>query len=210
MRVAALLLVIMTMSLMDAPGADAQDRMPPLSADALTDAQRAAVADFKAARGADLTGPFHAMLRSPEVLNRARAIGDYLRFKSALPPRLSEFVILLTARQWTQHYEWNLHYPIALRAGLLPDVGVAIAEGRRPPRMSDDEETLYDFCTELQRTHAVSDATYARALARFGEQGVIDTTAIVGYYSLLAMTLNVARTPAPAAAGVPALPPLPR
>src|SRR5215471_5626490 len=83
----------------------AQDRMPPIAADKLTDAQKRAVEEFKAVRNADVTGPFVPMLRSPEVMSRARAMGDYLRFRSTLPPRLSEFVILITSRQWTQNYE---------------------------------------------------------------------------------------------------------
>jgi 4-carboxymuconolactone decarboxylase len=168
------------------------------------------VAEFKQARGADITGPFIPLLRSPEVMTRARAMGDYLRFRSALPPRLSEFVILLTSRDWTQQYEWSVHYPSAIKAGLSPDLVNAISEGRRPARMSEDEEILYDVCAELQRARSVSDATYARAVAKFGEQGVIDTVSIVGYYSFLAMVLNTARTPVPAGAAAPPLAPFPR
>ena len=177
--------------------APAQDRLPPIPAGKMTDAQKQAVAEFKAARGAELSGPFVPMLRSPDVMTRARAMGDYLRFKSALPPRLSEFVILLTAGQWKQQYEWAIHHPLALKAGVSPETAAAVAEGRRPAQMTEDEEALYDLCLELQRNRSVSDATYARALARFGERGVVDTVGIVGYYTLLAMTLNTFRTPAP-------------
>ena len=177
--------------------AAAQDRLPPIPAEKMTAEQQKAVADFKAARGAELSGPFYPLLRSPEVMTRARAMGDYLRYNSALPPRLSEFVILITASQWAQQYEWAIHHPIALKEGVSPETATAIAEGHRPSRMTDDEEALYDFVVELQRTHAVSDATYARALARFGERGVVDTVGIVGYYTMLAMTLNTFRTPAP-------------
>lgn len=177
--------------------APAQDRLPPISPDTMTAEQKKAVADFKAARGAELSGPFYPLLRSPEVMSRARAMGDYLRYNSALPPRLSEFVILLTASQWAQQYEWAVHHPIALKEGVSPETATAIAEGRRPAKMTEDEETLYDLCTELQRNHVISDATYARALAKFGERGVVDTVGIVGYYTFLAMQLNTARTPAP-------------
>jgi 4-carboxymuconolactone decarboxylase len=187
----------------------AQDRMPPIAAQNLTDLQKRAAAEFKDTRGNEVSGPFVPLLRSPEVMSRARAMGDYLRFKSTLPPRLSEFVILLTARAWTQQYEWNAHYPLALKAGLSPDTAKAIAEGRRPVRMPEDEETLYDFCDELRRNQSVSDATYARMLARFGEQGIIDTTGIMGYYTLLAMVMNTARTPLPQGES-PALPLYPR
>jgi 4-carboxymuconolactone decarboxylase len=138
---------------------------------------------------------------------RTRALGDYLRYRSRLEPRLSEFVILIAARSWTQHYEWAVHYPIAIEAGVAPAVAQAIAEGRRPARMTPDETTLYDFVDELIRTQGVSDPVYTRMVNRFGEHGVVDTVGIVGYYTMLAMVLNTARTPAPEN-GAPRLPPL--
>lgn len=188
---------------------DSTNRLPPIAADRLTPAQRDAIEAFKTARGAEVSGPFHPLLRSPELMIRTRAMGDYLRYKSALPPRLSEFVILLTAREWTQQYEWNAHYAIALKAGVTKDTAAAIAEGRRPPQMSEEESILYDFCSELHRNKSVSDATYARAVNQFGEQGVMDTIGITGYYSLLAMVLNTAQTPSGATTG-PVLQPLKR
>jgi 4-carboxymuconolactone decarboxylase len=149
------------------------------------------------------------MLRSPEVMNRARAMGDYLRFTSVLPPRLSEFAILITARKWTQNYEWDAHSQLALQGGLAADIVKAIADGRRPDKMAVDEDVLYTFCDELHRNQSISDATYARAVSVFGEQGVIDIVGISGYYTLLAMVLNTARTPVPAG-HTPALAPFPR
>ena len=181
-----------------AVSAHAQDRLPPIPEGQLTEAQRKAIAEFREARNAGLTGPFVPLVRSPELLSRTRALGDYLRFRSALPPRLSEFAILITARRWAQNYEWDVHAPIAQQAGVRPDVIAAIQADRRPAALTDDEAAIYDFCDELHRTHAVSDATYARVLARFGEQGVIDLVGIQGYYTLLAMVLNTARTPIPA------------
>ena len=189
--------------------ASAQDRLPPIPAGALTDAQRRAIEEFKAARSADVSGPFVPLLRSPEVMSRARAMGDYLRFKSALPPRLSELVILLVSRRWTQQYEWSAHQPLALKAGLSADVVAAIAEGRRPNPMAADEEALYALVDEVHRNQSVSDATYAKAVASVGEQGVIDTLGIAGYYTLLAMVMNTARTPLPPGAK-PGLAPFPR
>lgn len=188
--------------------ARAQDRMPPIPPERMTEAQKKAIAEFAAARGNELRGPFVPLLRSPEVLSRARAMGDYLRFKSVLPPKLSEFVILLTARQWTQPYEWAAHHPLAIKAGLDPEIVKAIGDGRRPARMGEDEEALYNFCDELRRRQSVSDVTYAKTVSKFGEQGVIDTIGLVGYYSMLAMVLNTARTPT--AAGAPVLPQFPR
>jgi 4-carboxymuconolactone decarboxylase len=187
----------------------AQDRMPPIAADRLTDAQKKAIEEFKAARSADISGPFVPLLRSPEVMSRARAMGDYLRFRSSLPPRLSEFVILLTARRWTQQYEWHAHQPLALKAGLSNAIVDAIAEGRRPAQMAGDEEAVYALIEELHRNQSVTDTTYAQAIAAVGEQGVIDAVAIAGQYTMLAMVLNTARTPLPEGAK-PGLAPLPR
>ena len=187
----------------------AQDRMPPIPSDKLTDAQKNAVREFAAARKAEVSGPFWPLLRSPEVMNRARAMGDYLRFTSVLPPRLSEFAIIITARQWTQNYEWDVHAPLAQQGGLKPSIIAAIADGRRPEGMAADEDVLYTFCDELHRTQSVSDATYAKAVSTFGEQGVIDILGISGYYTMLAMVLNTARTPVPAG-HTPALRAFPR
>jgi len=188
--------------------AHAQTRMPPLPADRMTEAQKKAAAEFEAARGT-LSGPWAVILRSPEMINRARSLSDYLRFNSSLPPRLSELVILITAREWTQQYEWNAHHSLAMKGGLNPEIAKAVAEGRRPEKMADDEAALYDFCIELHRHRSVSDATYARALAIFGEQGVVDAIGLSGWYTLVAMVLNTARTPLPADAA-PALAPFPR
>jgi 4-carboxymuconolactone decarboxylase len=200
---------IVVLALGLAAQAGAQDRMPPIPPERLTDAQKQAVQEFMAARHAGVSGPFVPLLRSPEVMNRARAMGDYLRFTSVLPPRLSEFAIIITARQWTQNYEWDLHAPLAQQGGLRASIVAAIADGRRPDDMAADEDTLYTFCDELHRTQSVSDATYARAVSAFGEQGVIDVLGISGYYTMLAMVLNTARTPVPAG-HTPALRAFPR
>jgi 4-carboxymuconolactone decarboxylase len=185
--------------------ADAQDRLPAIPADRLTPAQQQAVAEFRGARNVELTGPFIPLLRSPELMTRTRGLGDYLRYKSRLEPRHSEFVILMAARSWSQQYEWAVHYPIAIKAGVTVETAKAIAERTRPPRLTAEETVLYDFCQELMRTQHVSDETYARLVATFGEQGVVDTVGIVGYYTMLAMVLNTSRTPAPAN-GAPPLP----
>ena len=164
--------------------------------------------DFEAARGVPVFGPFEPLIYSPQLMSRARAVGDYLRYKSALGNTLSELAILITARQWTQDYEWSVHYPIALKAGLRKEVADDIAMGRRPTGMSPDEETVFDFAGELLRDKQVSDATFQRAKSRLGVKGVVDMTGIVGYYTLLAMQLNVAQYRV--AAGGKKLPRLPR
>jgi len=173
------------------------DSMPEIPADKMTPEQKKAADDFLAERKVPIFGPFVPLLRSPEVMLRARAMGDYLRYKSVLPAALNEFAILITARHWTQEYEWAVHQPIAVKAGLKAEITQAVAEGRRPQGMSADEEIVYEFCTELHQNKSISDATYARTLARFGEQGIIDLTGVNGYYTFLAMVLNTARTAAP-------------
>jgi 4-carboxymuconolactone decarboxylase len=201
-RIASAVIVLSSFST-----AVAQDRMPAIPAAQLTEQQKKALDDFVAARGQP-TGPWIVMLRSPEVMTRARGLSDYLRYQSVLPGWLREFVILMTARQWSQNYEWNAHSAIAADEGLSPDIAKAIAEGRRPAGMVEEEQILYDFCAELQRNRSVSDVTYARALDRFGEQGVVETVSLMGYYTMISMLLNTARTPLPAGAA-PALPPFP-
>ena len=202
------LALVLALSLASCISAQAQNRMPPIPAEKMSEAQKKAAAEYMAARG-PLTGPWNVLLRSPEMINRARALSDYVRFNSALPPRLSEFVILITAREWAQPYEWNAHHALAMKGGLNPDIAKAIAEGRRPEQMADDEEAVYDFCTELHVNHSVSDATYARALSKFGERGIVDIIGLTGWYTMVSMVLNTARTPLQAGA-TPMLAPLPR
>jgi 4-carboxymuconolactone decarboxylase len=181
----------------------AQDRMPPIPKDKMTEAQKKAADELTSGRRGALIGPFHPLLRSPEFMSRLQKTGEYLRFSNSIGPKLTELVILLTARDWTQQFEFNAHQPLGLKAGLKQELIAAIAEGRRPIGMAEDEEIAYDFCTELHRNQSVSDATYTRAVKRFGEQGVIDMTGLTGYYTVLAMIMNVARTPLPEGAQPP-------
>ena len=124
--------------------ASAQDRLPPIPADKLTPAQKKAVDEYKKTRGGEPGGPWAVLTRSPDLMSRTLMLSDYLRFNSTLAPRLSEFVILMTAREWGQNYEWNAHQPLAVKGGLNPEVAKAIAEGRRPAQMAEDEASLYD------------------------------------------------------------------
>jgi 4-carboxymuconolactone decarboxylase len=173
----------------------ASDRLPPIPVDKMTPEQKRASQEFESGRGYAPRGPFAVMLRSPEVMLRAKAMGDYLRFRNVLPAPIREMVILLTAREWSQDYEWFHHYRIGLKEGLARATADAIADGRRPEAMSEPEAAAYDFAIELHRRRSVSDATYARALSHFGEQGIIDLIGLNGYYSFNAMMMNVARTP---------------
>ncbi len=175
------------------PMARAQDRLPTIPPADYTDTQRQAAADFLEARKTPVFGPFEPLMYSPEVMTLARSMGDYLRYKSKLGNTLSELVILVTARAWTQDYEWHVHAPIAAKAGIKPEIIAAIREGRRPDGMSEDEAAVYEFSTELHQNKRVSDATFARAEQRFGKPAVVDMLGINGYYTLLAMQLNAAR-----------------
>ena len=179
--------------------AAAQDRMPPVPKDKMTEAQKKSFEEVTSGPrgGGGGEGPFVPLLRSPELMSRLQKTGEYLRFHNTIGPKLTEFVILLTARQWTQQYEYDVHQVNGAKAGIKQETISAITEGRRPAGMEPDEEIVYDFCLELQHNQSVSDATYARAVGKFGEQGVIDTTALVGYYTTLAMIMNVARSPLP-------------
>ena len=150
-------------------------------------------------------GPTALFLRSPQLASRTQGVGEYLRFISSLPLRLNEFAILITARQWDAQIEWFVHHPIALKAGLAPEVAADLARGVRPTGMKDDEQIIYQFCKELHETKKVSDPTFKAVLDKFGERGVIDLIAVTGYYTMLAMVLNVAQQPLPG--GAP--PPLP-
>ena len=144
-----------------------------------------------------LGAPFNVLLRSPVLAERMRKVGEYLRFESTIPKRLNELAILITARTWTAQYEWYAHLRLALKEGLDPLVGEELAQGQRPSKMKPDEEAVYDFCHELHTCHSVSDAHYNAVLNLFGEQGVVDLMVVSGYYVMVAMALNVNRSPLP-------------
>ena len=186
--------VTLTLLLGLATCASAQERLPPIVADKMTDAQKKAVADYKSLRGTDLLAPpWTVLLRVPAHVVPALQIRLHYLNNSAINPRLTEFAILIAARRWTNNWEWNAHSTSAAAAGLKADVMAALAEGRRPDRMADDEALVYDFSLELQDNQSVSDATYARALEKFGEPGVVELAAIQGYYTYLAMVMSAAR-----------------
>jgi len=174
-----------------------RDRMPPLRDAELSAEQRAAAAELAAGPRGGVVGPFVAALRSPELMTRLQRLGEYLRYRNALGPRLTELAILITARAWSQPFEWAMHVGEAEARGISRATIVAVARRRKPVRVPADEAILYDFLRELHVKQSVSDATYARAVAAFGEAGVVDLTAVAGYYSTLAMILNVTRTPVP-------------
>lgn len=184
-------------------------RMPPLAAELMTDAQRNAAEEMIAGPRKGVKGPFVPLLRSPELMDRLQKVGEYLRFQSSLEQRISEFVMLVVSREWTQQFEWFVHVPLGGKAGISGDTIAALAEGRRPSRMAEDEAVAYDFCHELLRNRGVCDTTYQRAVRQFAERGVIDMIGVAGYFATVSMVMNVAHSPAPEDSSVSALLPFP-
>jgi 4-carboxymuconolactone decarboxylase len=165
-------------------------------------AQRAVVDEIMSSPRGSIGGPMQPWLRSPELALLLQHVGQYNRFSSATPKRLHEMAILLTARHHDCEFVWFAHYDLALAAGLERAVADDIAEGRRPRGMDPDETTVFEFCSELHGQGRVSDATFAAAQALLGDQGVIDLTVALGFYSLIALTLAVAQVGAPPDAAV--------
>jgi 4-carboxymuconolactone decarboxylase len=156
----------------------------------LTPDQHRAAEEFRKLRGVDPFGPFIPLLKSPELMTRISALGEYLRFRSALAPRLSELAILITAAHWRQQYEWDVHAPIALQAGIPQAVLDAVWKGESPGDLDAEQQAVHDLCIAVHRDRTVFPVLRDRAAAAVGEQGVLDAIGICGYYSLLAMILN--------------------
>jgi 4-carboxymuconolactone decarboxylase len=186
----------------------APERMPLIADERMTPEQKKAAAELAAGPRGEVKGPFVALLRSPDFMSRVQKVGEYIRFVCPLDKRINEFAAIIAARHWNQQFEWWAHYRQGLEAGLKREIADAVREGRRPTGMAEDEEIVYDLLTEVLVNKGASDATYRRALAKFGEQGVIDVIGVAGYYALLAMVMNVARTAVPEGPPLP-LPPLP-
>jgi 4-carboxymuconolactone decarboxylase len=178
--------------------APADERFSELRLDQLTPEQQQMAVMLKTPpRSSELNGgPFNAYARSPGLGILLLHVSDYVRFNSSLPPRLSEFAIMIAARQWSQPYEWRAHYPLAIKGGLDRQILLDLGAGRRPQSMKDDETALYDFCTELYRDKNISDAVFKAALSRFGERGIMDLIGIIGYYDIASMALIVQNTTA--------------
>ena len=194
--------------------AAAQDRFPTLKPEQLTPQQKAYVESLAKPPRNNTTAlqnpPFKVYMRSPDLATKVEAVSDYVRWNTGQPPRLTELAIMITARQWSSQWIWRGHYRAAVKDGLDPSVGADIAAGRRPTKMKEDETILYNYATEMYRDKAVSDATFAAAVKAFGEKGLIDLVATMGYYDMVAMTLITAKAVAPREDDVPQLAALPR
>jgi 4-carboxymuconolactone decarboxylase len=179
------------------------ERFAEIPLDQMTPAQRTVAEAIMSGPRQKMSGPFNAWLRSPELADRLQKVGEYVRFKTSLDKRLNEMAILMTAQYWSASYEWYAHAPLAAKAGLAPEVIKALGEGKKPDNMKDDEAIVWEFTTQLRRDHGVDDAIYARALEKFGENGIMDLVGVNGYYDVVSMTLNVAHVVPPNDAELP-------
>ncbi len=184
-----------------------ETRFPPLTHETMTEEQRAVVDAIQSGpRGAGLRGPFNALLRSPTLCDLVQRVGGYVRFGSSIPAPLNELAICMAGRKWGAQYEFYAHRRLGIDAGLNPSILGAIAVGQRPAEMTGDETMVYQFVTDLLSTGAVTDPRYGAVLDRFGERGIMDLVAAVGYYSLVSMVLNVAQVPLPEGEAAPLKP----
>lgn len=165
-------------------------RLPDIEATPMTDAQRRVFEMIASGPRGVVQGPLRVWLHSPELAERAQALGAFCRYGTSLPAKLSELAILVTGAHWRAGFEWHVHAPIAIAAGIAPAAAEAIRVGGDPGFTDPAEAAVYALATELWRTRAVSEATYARAVAALGPTGVVDLVAVLGYYGFISMTIN--------------------
>jgi 4-carboxymuconolactone decarboxylase len=170
------------------------DRMPPVPVEKMSDEQKKVASQIAAGPRGKVEGPYWPILRSPGFAEVIQHVGAYFRYGCRLDRKINEMAALMAARSWSQPFVWDVHILQALDAGLAAEKATALAEGRRPEKMTEDEETLWDFVSELLVTKGVSDPTYRRAVDIYGESGVVDILGILGYYTTLSMIMNVGRT----------------
>ncbi len=180
-------------------------RIPLFPMDNMSEAQQRVYDAVVSGPRGQFVGPLRAALHRPELADKWQQLGEILRYRTGLPPRLSELAILVTARHWSSQVEWQQHQPAALQGGLSPAITDAIRDGQRPAFVNADEEAVYDYCLELQQRKKVSENIYQRALELIGVSGVVELTALIGYYTMVAMTLIAHEIPLPEGA-TPALP----
>jgi 4-carboxymuconolactone decarboxylase len=174
----------------------AQPRFRKLSPEEMTPAQRAVAAEITAGPRGEVRGPFIALIHNPELASHVQRLGEHLRWKGKLPPKLKELAVLVTARRWTCQHEWVMHSKLALEKGLAKEAVDAISAGREP-QLSAEEREVYTFCKELHATGRAGDAAFAAIEKRYGLEGALELIALNGYYSMMAMVLNTAGLPLP-------------
>jgi 4-carboxymuconolactone decarboxylase len=174
-----------------------EPRFPQLMMEQLNDSQRPVGEQIMKVSSVGLGGPYNPMLRSPEYAQKMFDLLYYLRWKTSVPTKLNEFAILIISRQWRSQVEWFAHAPLAIKAGLSPEIVAALKQKKRPADMSAEEAAVYDFVTELTTRQEVSDETFAAAKRLLGEQQVVDLTAVAGTYIGVAMILAMAEESVP-------------
>jgi 4-carboxymuconolactone decarboxylase len=144
-----------------------------------------------------LVGPLRAALHSAELADKWQQIGELLRYRTSLPPEISEIAILVTARRWLSQVEWHMHAIAADKAGIAADVIDEIKQQRRPAKADAKALAVYDYAVELTANGHVRQSTYDAVLKDWGALGIVELTALIGYYSMVAMTLNAHQIPLP-------------
>ena len=187
----------------DASSPPAVPRFPQLTVEQLNVYQKPLGEQIMKVSSVGLAGPYNPLLRSPIMGQRMFDLLYYLRWNSSVPLRLNEFAILIIGRQWRSQVEWLAHAPLAIRAGLAPEIVADLKAQKRPANMKPDEAVVYDFVTELTNSHQVSDATFARAKQLLGEQQIVDLTTVAGTYVTVAMILAMAEESVPAGKELP-------
>jgi 4-carboxymuconolactone decarboxylase len=185
------------------PAASKEPRFPQLTMDQLNKQQRPLGEEIMKVSRVGLGGPYNPMLRSPVFAQKMFDLLYYLRWQTSVPLKLNEFAILIVGRQWRSQVEWFAHEPLALKAGLSPEIVADLKKNRRPANMPPEEAVVYDFITELTTRHAVSDETFANAKQLLGEQQVVDLTAVAGTYITIAMMLAMAEQSIPVGEELP-------
>ena len=181
-----------------------RERMPLPPMESMTREQKAAAQALIDGPRKGVYGPFLPLMRSPVLLDRVARVGEYLRFESVLDARIRELVTAAAARHVGNQFEWHMHAPLAVKAGVDAGAIDALRQGARPATgLKDDEALALDFALELLRTNGSSEPTYERAVRSFGENGVVELTTLIGYFVMVNWLMNVAHTPALASAGAP-------
>jgi 4-carboxymuconolactone decarboxylase len=181
-------------------------RFPQLTMDQLNDQQRPLGEKIMKISSVGIGGPYNPLLRSPILAQRMYDLLDYLRWNSSLSRKLTEFAILIVARQWRSQVEWYAHYPLALKEGLPKQVADDIKANKRPQGITADVEAVYDFCTELLTKLEVTDATFNRTRKYLNDQQIVDLTVLSGTYVTVAMVLSMAEESVPAGKEPPFIP----
>jgi 4-carboxymuconolactone decarboxylase len=180
-----------------------EPRFPQLTMEQLNDKQKTLGEQIMNVSRVGLGGPYNPMLRSPVFGQKMFDLLYYLRWQTSVPLKLNEFAILIIGRQWRSQVEWFAHVPLAVKAGLSPDIIAELKADKRPSNMRPDESVVYDFVIELTTAHAVSDATFSRAKQLLGEQQIVDLTAVAGTYVTVAMILAMSEESVPAGEELP-------